>query len=202
MKRLFQMLLLAALCGLARPANAEVPARVSYQGRVTTGGTNFTGTGYFKFAVVDAAGVTNRWSNDGTAAGEPSDALALTVTRGLFAVQLGDTNLAHMIPLPPAALEGADLRLRLWFSDGGPFQLLTPDQPLGAVPFALMARGLDADANALRVGGDQLICVSNRVGVGTAAPASTLDIAGPGGAGSYTLRVSSGGKVIAWGREK
>jgi hypothetical protein len=202
MKHTWHIAVLAALLALLLPAQAEVPLRVNYQGRVTTGGTNFTGTGLFKFALVDAAAATNIWSNDGASSGEPAVAVSLAVVRGLFAVQLGDTNLANMTALSLADLAAGDLRLRMWFSDGGPFTLLAPDQSLAAVPYALVSRSVAAEANALSVGGDQLVCISNRVGVGTAAPASTLDIAGPGGPGTYPLRVSSGGKVIAWGREK
>ena len=195
------ILLLVGAC-IALGVRAEVPLTLNYQGRVTTGGTNFTGTGHFKFALARESSATNAWSNDGTPAGEPAAAIDLAVARGLFAVQLGDTNVPNMAALSLPALSQEALRLRVWFSDGGAFHLLSPDQPLASVPYALVSRSVDADADALRVGGAQLVCISNRVGVGTAAPAGTLDIEGPGGSGSYTLRVSSGGKVIAWGREK
>jgi hypothetical protein len=48
--------LLPALCclALAEPASAEIPAQLNYQGRVAVQGTNFHGTGQFKFALVDA----------------------------------------------------------------------------------------------------------------------------------------------------
>lgn len=202
MRSALSRLLLALLLVGPLLARAEIPLRLNYQGRVTTGGTNFTGTGQFKFALVNDAAVTNAWSNDGTSAGEPAAAVSLVVSRGLFSVQLGDTGVVNMAVLPLAIMSGEHLHLRVWFSSGGPYQLLTPDQPLASVPYALAARSVVGDADALRVGDDQLICVSNRVGVGTATPASTLDVAAPGGTGSYALRVSSGGKVIAWGREK
>ena len=35
---------------------SQVPQLLNYQGRVTVGGTNFTGTGLFKFALVNATG--------------------------------------------------------------------------------------------------------------------------------------------------
>jgi hypothetical protein len=43
--------LLAAFA--AGTAHAQVPSLLNYQGRVTVGGTNFNGTGQFKFALVD-----------------------------------------------------------------------------------------------------------------------------------------------------
>ena len=48
-------ILLATLLALltAQPGRAQVPAQLNYQGRVTVSGVNFTGTGQFKFALVD-----------------------------------------------------------------------------------------------------------------------------------------------------
>src|SRR6266852_2274276 len=36
--------------------HAQVPQMLNYQGRVAVGGTNFTGTGQFKFALVSSPG--------------------------------------------------------------------------------------------------------------------------------------------------
>lgn len=70
---------LLCLAGLlfASVARAQVPQFINYQGRVAVGGTNFTGTGQFKFALVDGADpATSYWSNDGTslAGAEPAAA--------------------------------------------------------------------------------------------------------------------------------
>ena len=43
---------------LPLPVTAQVPQMINFQGRVTTGGTNFNRTGGFKFALIDAAGAT------------------------------------------------------------------------------------------------------------------------------------------------
>ena len=77
---------------------AQVPQIITYQGRVSVNGTNFTGTGQFKFALVNAAGSVTYWSNDGTSSGgsAPTAFVSLGVTNGLFAVGLGDTSLANM----------------------------------------------------------------------------------------------------------
>ena len=63
------------------------PAVVSYQGQVTVAGAAYTGTGYFKFAIIDAT-PTSHWSNDGTSVGgeEPAKPVALDVSAGLFNV--------------------------------------------------------------------------------------------------------------------
>src|SRR3954452_6384025 len=96
-----------ALCAMtlfANPAAGQVPQLVNYQGRVTAGSpaVNFNGAGQFKFALVNAAGTTTFWSNDGTSTGgnAPINAVALTVSNGLFSLLLGDTTLTNMSTLP------------------------------------------------------------------------------------------------------
>ena len=135
--------LLAVLLASAGSTGAQsgAPTVVSYQGQVTVGGTPYDGTGHFKFAVVNAAGDTTYWSNDGTAAGEPATAVALTVSNGLFNVLLGDTALANMTALPATAFDGTERYLRVWFmEDGGSaFTQLSPDRRIAAVPYALQA---------------------------------------------------------------
>jgi hypothetical protein len=125
-------------------ARAQVPGIINYQGRVVDAGTNFNGTGQFEFAIVNAAGTTNYWSNDGTAAGQPSAAVSLAVTKGLYSVLLGDTTIANMsVALSPAVFANPDVRLRVWFNDNvNGFQQLAPDQRLGAVGYALNAASL------------------------------------------------------------
>ncbi len=153
----------------ARPLQASVgaPTVVSYQGRVAVSGTPYTGTGYFKFAVVNSAGSTSYWSNDGTSSGgsEPTASLSLSVTAGLFHVLLGDTNLTGMSSAMTDSVfsTSTDTYLRIWFSsDNATFTQLTPDQKIAAVPYALQAEsakdadnldGLDSSAFQLRVTG-------------------------------------------------
>lgn len=118
------------------------PTVVSYQGRVTDNGSPYTGTGHFKFAVVDGSGSTTYWSNDGTSSGggEPTAAVQLAVTDGLFHVLLGDSNLSNMTSLPASVFSGTGRYLRVWFStDGSSFTQLSPDRRVAAVPYALQA---------------------------------------------------------------
>src|SRR5688572_3730623 len=51
--------LLALLTSPAR-GYAQVPSTISYQGRIQVSGTNFTGTGLFKFALVSQGTNLNR----------------------------------------------------------------------------------------------------------------------------------------------
>ena len=122
---------------------AQVPALINYQGRVAVHGTNFQGTGLFKFALVNSNGAVTFWSHDGpsNAGSEPASAVPLTVAGGIFAVHLGDTSVSNMTAvLPPAVFTNSDVCLRLWFNDGvSGSQKLTPDQRLTSVPYAMMA---------------------------------------------------------------
>jgi len=135
---------LATAGPLARPyLQGGAPTVVSYQGQVTVGGSPYTGTGYFKFAVVNAAGNTTYWSNDGTSVGggQPAKAVPLAVSNGLFNVLLGDTSLTNMTQaLNAAVFNGTDRYLRVWFSsDGSTFTQLSPDRRIASVPYALQA---------------------------------------------------------------
>jgi hypothetical protein len=135
---------LLGLAGLLMPLPllAAVPQVLNHQGRVAVAGVNFNGSGQFKFALVSADGFTTYWSNNGTSTAglQPTAAVSLAVTRGLYTVLLGDTALSNMTVLPTSVFDNADVRLRVWFNDGShDFQLMTPDQRLAASPYALAA---------------------------------------------------------------
>lgn len=137
-------LLLAAalLMHSALPLAAEVPQIINYQGKISVGITPFTGTGQFRFALVDATGATSYWSNDGTsnAGSQPTAAVSLPVVNGLYVVPLGDATIANMSAVPATVFTNADVRLRVWFNDGTTgSQLLSPDQRITSVGYAMMA---------------------------------------------------------------
>ncbi len=125
-------------------ALAQVPQLISYQGRITVDGTNFHGSGLFKFALVGANGAApaTYWSNDGASrdGNPPAAAVALKVDRGLYSVLLGDATLANMQPIPAAAFTNPSVWLRIWFNDGTlGFSQLVPDQRVAAVGYAMIA---------------------------------------------------------------
>ncbi|WP_395736574.1 kelch repeat-containing protein [Prosthecobacter sp.] len=133
--------LILAVCAV----HAQVPGLLNYQGRVAVGSVNFNGSGQFKFALVNSGGGTTFWSNDGTstAGAQPAAAVTLAVTKGLYSVLLGDTTLANMTTVPASVFGNPDVRLRVWFNDGvNGFQLLTPDQRIAAVGYAMTAGGV------------------------------------------------------------
>ena len=134
------ILMFASALSLVTLASAQVPQMINYQGLVAVGDppVNFEGTGEFAFALVNEDGSTSYWSNDGTSTdgSEPTAAVSLTVTKGLYSVLLG----ANMTAIPNSVFANSDVHLRVWFNDGSNgSQLLTPDQRIAAVGYAMVA---------------------------------------------------------------
>jgi hypothetical protein len=138
---IFMTMVVLLLVGLDGSVVAQVPSCVNYQGRIIRNGTNFTGVAQLKFKLLNAEGATAYWSNDGTGGGsvEPALATPVAVVRGLFYVRLGDTNLANMVALSPAVFTNVDLRLRIWVDSGAGSELITPDQVMASVGYAMMS---------------------------------------------------------------
>jgi hypothetical protein len=157
------VVLAVASVGTASPPemqqSAGAPTMVSYQGQVKVAGVPYNGTGYFKFAIWSGSG-GNEWTNDGMASGggEPAAAVSLPVDNGLFNVLLGDALLTNMTALEASVFDEPERYLRVWFSsDNGTFTLLSPDQRIAAVPYALQAEKVRGYANVVVVaksGGD------------------------------------------------
>ncbi len=131
-----------ALALLASSISAQVPQIINFQGRVIVGSVNFSGTGQFKFALVDPSGSVAYWSNDGSssAGGQPAASVNLAVTNGLYSLGLGDTALAGMTSISPATFLNSDVRLRVRFNDGiHGFQQMSPDVRITSVGYAMVA---------------------------------------------------------------
>ena len=148
MKKLFVSLIAIGCVQFVLSSYAQVPGILNYQGRVSVGGTNFDGTGRFKFALVNNGASQTYWSNG-------VNTVSLTVTKGLYSVLLGDTGIANMTYVIPAAVfSNSDVRLRVWFGTSVPtIQQLSPDQRIGAVGYALVAGSLSSagDVTGLRL---------------------------------------------------
>ena len=133
---------MAALAGLVVFAQLAPAATLDYQGRITSEGKAFSGTGYFKFELQDG-GKTRLWRNDGSVEGrEPEKAVRVDVQEGLFTVQLGDTE-AGMVPISALAFHASGVTLRTWFSDSrrGPFEALRPDVAIRSLDLAQLNTG-------------------------------------------------------------
>ncbi len=126
--------------------NGQVPPVISFQGRILSGGAPFNGSGLFKFALVSGDSQSTYWRNSSDIApadGEPDSAITLPVSKGLYAVLLGDPGIQNMSSLSVNAFQDPGLRLRVWFCDGiNGFQQLTPDQRVASAPYALVAQSL------------------------------------------------------------
>jgi hypothetical protein len=147
-------------CGLLWAA--AVPGILHFQGRVTTNGIPFHGTGQFKFALVTTnSGPVSLWSQDGSSVGggEPTSAVGLPVARGLYSVGLGDTSVSGITQIiSPSVFTNASVWLRVWFDDGvHGSELLLPDERIGSVAYALVASTVpDGSISASQLAPDAL----------------------------------------------
>jgi hypothetical protein len=147
--RLTSLAMLVMGTSFAWELRAQVPQLLSYQGRITAAGSDFNGFGQFKFALVNSNGTASYWSNDGSslAGSQPATTVTNAVNQGLFSIQLGDTSVSNMTPIPAAVFTNSDVRLRIWFADGtNGFSLLSPDQRIGAVGYAMLAANISDGA--------------------------------------------------------
>ncbi len=131
-------------------SGATATATVS-GGIVTAINVTNAGFGYSSAPVVAIApppatvAFTTFWSNDGSsvAGSEPASAVSLSVSKGLYSVLLGDATSPNMTAIPSSAFTNTDVRLRIWFNDGSTgSQLLSPDQRIAAVGYAMIADGV------------------------------------------------------------
>jgi hypothetical protein len=118
----------------------HVPQRMNYAGMIQVEGAPYTGSGLFKFAFIEADGQV-LWTNDGTGGNgtEPTGAVTVSVSNGRYSLALGDVSLANMRALPSSVFTRNDVHLKIWFSDGQGFQLLSPNQAVGSVAYSMVA---------------------------------------------------------------
>ena len=200
------VLITLILLTLATPSSAAplrqyggsgpTPGVISYQGRVQIGGKAFSGTGYFKFALVNQAGTHAFWSNDGTglvtAPFTPTTPVTLSVSSGVFHIGLGDTSVSGMTaPITSTHVMTADRSLRVWFNDGSShgWQQLTPDISLAAVPYILNADTIARGAGTLTV------ATTNDVSVPAHTHAVTSS-SNPGAASAILASTAGGGLTL------
>ena len=145
------------------PGLADPPRMMNFQGRVQVNGTNFSGAGKFRFAMVDSGILfelppprppiwlyQTYWSHDGTSSGGsmPGSVVSVPVVNGLYSVMLGETNLTNMTQeIPPGVFTNSAVYMRIWFDDGvHGVQQLTPDQRIASTAYALQAATVEAGA--------------------------------------------------------
>ncbi len=123
-----------------------VPLMINYQGKISVDGTPFTGTGEFKFAIVDdpSSPTLSYWSNDGTsvAGSEPGASISISVNNSLYHVVLGETD--GMDPVNGTVFTNENVYLRVWFDDGtNGSQQLVPDQRITSAGFSFRSGTAD-----------------------------------------------------------
>ncbi|MDE3066311.1 MAG: tail fiber domain-containing protein [Verrucomicrobiota bacterium] len=121
---------------------------------VTNAGSGYTSTPTVTIAPPPANIIyTTYWSNDGTSVNgsEPTSAVSVPVTGGLFTLILGDTNLSNMRAIPVSVFTTQPhLQLLIWFNDGvNGFAALNPPQNLTPAPYAILAETATTASNLL-----------------------------------------------------
>lgn len=131
---------------LVLPALAQDTVMFNYQGRVKVEGRDFDGTGQFKFAILSPDKTVTLWSNDSTSnnGGEPTSAVSLEVSDGVFNVLMGANGITDEIN-STIFQSKSPLKLRTWFNDGAHgFQALHPDHNLININLITSQTGRDS----------------------------------------------------------
>ena len=129
--------------GTGAIAHAEIQGGAVSAIVIENAGSGYT-TANFQVAEPNSAlSYITHWSHDGTSSAglPPVSAVQIPVTAGMYAVQLGDSDIPGMQAIPHSTFTQQDVRLRVWFQDGseGAYQQLTPDQRITAVGYAMVA---------------------------------------------------------------
>ena len=185
--------LVASVAMVAASALAAAPGMISHQGRVTVNGNAFNGGGQFRFALVNAAGDATYWSNDGNT--PPTTAVSITVTRGIFSVNLGES----MTAIPASVFANNDaVYLRTWFYDGSTsWQQITPDVRLTSVGYALCAETAATATTATTAGGVSGTVALANGGTGATTASGSLNNLLPAQNGRFRPRLGAETVVYA-----
>ena len=126
---------------------AQVPNFIEHDGQLSGTNAAFTGTGRFKFALVNVGPpALAYWQNDNNSAslatsgapiGEPLASVALTVSGGAYALYLGESG---TLGIPYTVFSHSGLAVRTWFSRTGAAGtfVLQPDVVIPAVGYAMV----------------------------------------------------------------
>lgn len=133
------LLLLIQVLGLDRSGGTLRAEPFSYQGRIASAGVAASGNFTMSFRLYDTA-------TDGMQVGSEVLLPSVTATQGLFTVQLD---------FGPAAFDGNARWLEVSArpsGSSGSFEVLSPRQPITAVPYAIRALTASGDASLLDSG--------------------------------------------------
>lgn len=169
-RRAVGALVLAAMCALPAVAAAQVPTTMIHQGRLLDRtGAAVTGSQSVVYRIYDSAtGGTPIWT----------ETLTVTLDDGYFSTQLGATT-----PLTATVFGG---RTRFLGVTVGTDPEMTPREPIGSVPYALVATNVvgDITPTSISIGGTQIVdSTGHWVGAtsGPAGPQGPIGPIGPAG---------------------
>lgn len=150
MKKYITVLIFAlAMFPLMWAYAADIPFLMNYQGSVKSSGTPYNGNGYFKFAFVNSSSTVDPptyWSNNdtSTSGSEPTYAVTIPVSNGLFSVKFGDNSFTNMTTLQSTVFDESYMSVRTWFSDDNiNFTALSPDQRIVSGAYAVKAQSAE-----------------------------------------------------------
>ncbi len=176
--------------GSGAAASANIAAGVVTAINPENAGSNYTSAPTVTLSPPPAnIAFTTYWSNDGTSSdgSEPSAAVSVPVTNGLFTILLGNTSIANMAPISASLFTQPNLQLRIWFNDGANgWSALGPVQDLTPAPYSLVAQS----ASSL-VGTFPVAQLSGVVSNAQLAESSITVNAGPGLSGGGTISLGS-----------
>ena len=156
---------LSALWTVPSVASAQVPTTMIHQGRLLDrAGAGVAGSQSLVYRIYDSAtGGTAIWT----------ETLTVTLDDGYFSTQLGSTT-----PLTPAVFAG---RTRFLGVTVGTDPEMTPREPIGSVPFALVAGNVTGDITptSITVGGTQIVDSTGRWVGASSGPSGPAGPAGP-----------------------
>lgn len=133
---------------LGTNVQAQVPTAVDYSGKISDSSGAIDGTGFFKFAFVDAEGNV-LWSNSEADSGVPTTAMEVSVDDGVYSVTLGTDD----SPISSDVFATDGVKFQAWFSTAsdGTFELVA-DSVVNAVPTAIKASNAATATSATTAG--------------------------------------------------
>jgi hypothetical protein len=111
---------------------SSVPMIITFQGRLSENGSPVNGTKNMHFEIVNGSG-TARWQSDPSY----SNRVPVSVSNGIYTVNLGDSNLGNMADLNQADIDLSEIlyvRVRV---EG---EQLSPDILLSSTPFSYITK--------------------------------------------------------------
>ncbi len=187
--------IILSIGGMSILFSASTPQIITFQGQLKEHGYSVSGTKSMRFEIVNGSG-TVYWQS------HASNGVSVTVTNGVYTVGLGDTALSNMSALSAADLDkGETLYLRVYVEG----TQLSPDILLSSSSYSFIAGQAETITANTAAGNSVAVALGQstvNVGIGTKAPAVSLDVSGIARFGDHTTNYSqfeADGTLVATG---